>query len=84
MPYGIGPWGWLLDPYAYVYWRCRRFPWLPRWWWAGIYRPIPPYPAPYWMPPLTREEEIAMLEDEARMLEQELERIKKRLEELKK
>jgi len=22
---------------------CRRFPWLPRWWWTGIYGPITPY-----------------------------------------
>ena len=49
-----------------------------------MYRPTVPYPMPYWMPPLSKEEEIAMLEDEAKMLEQELERIKKRLEELKK
>lgn len=82
MPYGMGPWGWLLDPY--VHRRCRRFPWLPRWWWAGIYRAILPHPAPYWIPPLPKEEEIAILEEVARMLEQELERIKKRLEELKK
>ncbi|MEM3733892.1 MAG: DUF5320 domain-containing protein [Nitrososphaerales archaeon] len=83
MPYGMGPWGWLLEPYTYLYWsrsRCRWFPWLPRWWWTGIYGPL----APYWMPPIPKETVIAMLEDEAKMLEQELELIRKRLEELKK
>ena len=32
-------------PYAAAYpgnwfWRCRWFPWLPRWWWTGIYGPV--------------------------------------------
>ena len=22
---------------------CRWFPWLPRWWWTGMYGPITPY-----------------------------------------
>jgi len=22
---------------------CRWFPWLPRWWWTGIYGPITPF-----------------------------------------
>lgn len=80
MPYGMGPWGWLLDPYTYPYWgRCGWFPWLPGWW-TGMYGPI----TPHWIPSMSKEDEIAMLEDEAKMLEQELERIKKRLEELKK
>lgn len=32
---------------------CRWFPWLPRWWWTGMYGPINPYmsytgfPSPY-------------------------------------
>ncbi|MCP8310971.1 MAG: DUF5320 domain-containing protein [Candidatus Methylarchaceae archaeon HK02M1] len=82
MPYGIGAWGWFLNPYEYSYWgRCRRFPWIPRWWWTGIYGSMTPYSG---MPPVPKEDEIAMLEDEAEMLEQELERIKKRLEELRK
>ena len=21
-------------------WRCRWFPWMPRWWWTGMYGPI--------------------------------------------
>jgi hypothetical protein len=81
MPYGIGPFGWFMYPY---WGRCRWFPWLPRRWWTGIYGPITPYTAPYWMPPISKEDEIAMLEDEAKILEQELEFIRKRLEELKK
>lgn len=81
LPYGMGPWGWSVGPYAPLYWgRCRRFPWLPRWWWAGIYEPA----TPYWMPPLSKEVEIAMLEGAVKMLEEELERVRKRLEELKK
>ncbi len=27
-------WPWL------NWWRCRWFPWLPRWWWTGIYGPL--------------------------------------------
>ncbi|MGB9717554.1 MAG: DUF5320 domain-containing protein [Thermoproteota archaeon] len=77
MPYGMGPWGWFTYPY-WAWWRCRWFPWLPRWWWMGIYGPI----TPYWMPPMSREDEIAMLQEEARILEQELDAIRKRLEEL--
>lgn len=83
MPYGMGPWGWFQGPYAYPYWgwgRCRWFPWLPRWWWTGMYGPL----RPYWLPPASKEDEIAMLEEEAKMLEQELAEVKKRLEELKK
>ena len=22
------------------FWRCRWFPWLPRWWWTGMYGPV--------------------------------------------
>ena len=79
MPYGMGPWGWFAYPYWAWWWRCRWFPWLPRWWWTGIYGPITP-----WMLPMSREDEIAMLQEEARMLEQELDAIRKRLEELRK
>ncbi|RLI39742.1 hypothetical protein DRO69_13920 [Candidatus Bathyarchaeota archaeon] len=65
--------------YAYPYWlrgRCRWFPWLPRWWWSGIYGPITPYTA------MPKEQEIALLESQAKWLEQTLEQIRKRLEEL--
>jgi hypothetical protein len=79
------------DPY---YWgRCRRFPWLPRRWWAmPDMPPVPPAPAPmpgyvqpaYAPPAWTEEQELAMLESQRALLEQQLEQIKKRLEELKK
>ena len=44
MPFGMGPFGWGMGMYGYPYWgwRCRRFPWLPRWWWTGMYGPITP------------------------------------------
>ncbi|MFZ2070259.1 MAG: hypothetical protein WAV32_01375 [Halobacteriota archaeon] len=34
------------NPYPF----CRRFPWMPRWWWTGMYGPIAPwtYPVPYY------------------------------------
>lgn len=80
MPWGFGggPW-WALSPeerrrFWRHGWRCWRFPWLPRGWWALPY---------FEFPALTKEEEIAMLEEEQRMLKEELEEIKKRLEELK-
>lgn len=81
MPFGMGPWGWFAYSYRYPHWywgRCRWFPWLPRWWWTGMYGPITPYA------PIPKEQEKAMLEDQAKQLEQTLEHIRKRLEELKK
>lgn len=57
--------------------RCFWFPWLPRWWWAGIYSGI--YPQP-----ITREDEVKMLQEEAAALEEELKAIRKRLQELEK
>ena len=76
-PYGPWPyWGWG---------RCRWFPWLPRWWWTGLYGPMSPYGTPYWWnPTMTKEQEVAMLEDQASALERELEEVKRRIEELKK
>jgi len=77
MPRGHGR-GWFGYPYGYPYgWRCRWFPWLPRWWWTGIYGPMSPYTIP-------KEQEISLLQDEVKMLEQTLEEVRKRLEELKK
>ncbi|MDI6639601.1 MAG: DUF5320 domain-containing protein [Methanocellales archaeon] len=79
---------------------CRWFPWMPRWWWTGMYGPITPYgyvaaaPTPptggylydLWGAPIAipKEQEVAMLEEQARFLEQQLDQIKKRLEELRK
>ena len=77
------------------FWRCRWFPWLPRWWWTGMYGPIT------WTPqgpmlaqsqqPSTQpsnelqnlEQEMKALEQEKQLIEKELEEIKKRIEELK-
>jgi prephenate dehydrogenase len=70
MGFGLG----FGDPYTF----CRRFPWLPRWWWSGIYRPLTPYAA------VNKEQETAILEDQRKRMEEALEQIKKRLEELKK
>ena len=39
---GISWFGWgrgFGNPYPF----CRWFPWLPRWWWTGIYGPVTPY-----------------------------------------
>ena len=75
-----------MDPYTAGYGggRCRRFPWLPRWWWTGIYGEITPYTTPNMMPPMSKENEAAALEEEEKAMEQELDRIRKRLEELRK
>ncbi len=78
--------------------RCFRFPWLPRWWWTGMYGPIDPY-TPHWPstqynPPgyagawpspfgaLSKEDERAALEQHMKSLEDELSRVKQRLDEL--
>ncbi len=75
---GFGP-----NPYLY----CRRFPWLPRWWWAeptGYYQPYTPYGyyQPYGLSP--REDEISLLQNQAKSLEESLEQIRRRLGELEK
>jgi hypothetical protein len=54
--------------------RCYWFPWLPRWWWAGVYPETP----------ISKEEEVKMLQEEATALEEELKAIRKRLQELEK
>jgi len=84
---GFGFWPWWLAasywyPYAY-WWRCWWFPWLPRWWWTGIYGPITPYILPPTYVGLPKEQEIALLEEQKRLLEETLSRINKRLEELR-
>lgn len=85
MPRGFGFWLWWLTapywyPYAYWFW---WFPWLPRWWWTGIYGPITPFmflPAYTGLP---KEQEIAFLEGQRSLLEKTLSQINKRLEELR-
>ncbi len=85
--YGVG-----IDS-PYYLGRCRRFPWLPRWWWAmpaTQYAPpapasVPSYAPPVYAPPAwTEEQELAMLESQRALLGEQLEQIKKRLEEVKK
>ncbi len=97
----MGPMGWMMAPYSGwpSYWgRCFRFPWLPRWWWTGMYGPAIPYTpyagaTQYYPPgytgiwpspfgPASKEEEKAALEEQAKFLEEELSRIKQRLDEL--
>ncbi len=71
-----GSYGWGLAPDSYL--SCRFFPWLPRRWWTGIYGSINPYA------PMTKEQEISMLQDQAKLIENSLEQIRRRLNELKK
>lgn len=56
----MGPFGWSMGMYGRPYrgWRCRWFPWLPKWWWTGMYGPITPFTTapgtsytPYYAPP---------------------------------
>jgi len=37
---GLPGWARFGYPWSYAWWRCRFFPWLPRWWWTGMYGPI--------------------------------------------
>ena len=37
---GLPGWARFGYPWSYAWWRCRFFPWLPRWWWTGIYGPV--------------------------------------------
>lgn len=71
MPFGMGPAGWFMLPYFAQ--------WI-RYWGYG-------YPwYGYWLqyPPLSAEEEKAMLEQQKKFLEDELAQINKRLTELQK
>jgi len=75
---GFGPWS-DLPPWERPGWkfgRDRGRGWC--WWYLSAYEhpDVPTYP-------VSKEEEIRMLEEEARFLEEELERIRKRLRELK-
>ena len=79
------------------FWRCRWFPWLPRWWWTGMYGPVQWTPqgpiltqqptSTQWTPTFTQQptqpiNEIEALKQEKQILEQELKDIEKRLKEL--
>jgi hypothetical protein len=65
-------------PFGYPYGRCRWFPWLPRWWWTGLYGQLTPYAA------IPKEQEKAMLEQQRKWIEETLALIKERLDEMKK
>ena len=77
MPFGMGPAGWFMWPY----WAQGLMSWYP-WSWYGLpYYGYTGYGLPY-APPMTKEQEIAMLQDQAKALQQELDRINARLKEL--
>ncbi len=80
MPWGFGggPW-WLYNSdyfrrYGTYWWRCFRFPWLPRGWWAY----------PYYGQSFSPEEEKEMLKQELEALREEMKAIEARLNELEK
>jgi len=81
MPRGFGFWLWWSSMPYWLWWRRLWFPWLPRWWWTGLYGPITPFAATPYLP---KEWEITILEDLKRFTEEELKWINKRLEELQK
>lgn len=68
MPFGMGPAGWFLWPWFAQWLSYYWYPWG--------------YGFPY--PPLSKEQEISMLEDQARALQGQLDRITARLQELRK
>jgi len=75
MPWGFGggPW-WAYNPiYGRYWWRCFRFPWLPRWWWI--------WPPEYWQD-ISPKEEKEMLKEELKALKEEMKAIEERLKEL--
>ena len=71
MPFGMGPAGWWMWPYA-AQSMSHWYPWYGPYW----------SPLPY--APMTKEQETAMLEDQAKVLEDQLAEIKSRLAELEK
>ncbi len=89
--YGYGyPYRYATWPAYNWFWRCRWFPWLPRWWWTGMYGPVqwtPQGPMLTSQPstqtiPTQPINEIEALKQEKQILEQELKDIEKRLKEL--
>ncbi len=87
--------GWATWPTYNWFGRCRWFPWLPRWWWSGIYGPVTwtsmgpmltSQTAPQSFTPTSvpyqPASEIEALRQEKKMLEEELKYIEERLKEL--
>jgi hypothetical protein len=66
------------NPYPF----CRYFPWLPRWWWTGMYGYTTPYVATPQYYGLPKEQEITMLKEQAKALEEMLRQISQRLKEM--
>lgn len=76
--------------YPYTFWRCRWFPWLPRWWWTGMYGPVSygpygpqlaqPYAEPY--TPYTYPGAVPQIpkEEEMKMLEEQEKYLREQLE----
>lgn len=51
MLFGMDPYGWMgMYGYPYWDWRYRWFPWLPTWWWTGMYDLITPFTGTPGMP----------------------------------
>ena len=85
MPFGRRFWGWGGWGGGYNPWRCARFPWLPRWWWAqgSIQNNVPttPYNIPAPFTPTTSQES-QMLKSEASALKQEITALNEQLKEI--
>jgi len=93
--------GWIRFGYSGVYpwfWQCRWFPWLPRWWWTGMYGPVTwtprgpvlaqnatgviPQVSSRGFPIVQPTSEIEYLKQQKQMLEEQLKGIEKRIKEL--
>lgn len=62
----------------YAGWQCRRFPWLPRWWWTSHYDLLTPN-LPYGISGMSREREKDWLTFQQRSLEQTIAQLQQRL-----
>ena len=85
MPFGRGFWGWGGYGYNPWFWRCRWFPWLPRWWWTGMYEQsgVPYAPTPYAPTPTpTPQQESEMLKGQAEMLKEGVKALNEQLKEI--
>ena len=67
----------------YVGWRCRRYPWLPRWWWTSRNELFTPK-LPYGISSMSKEQEKDWLMFQQRCLEQIIAQLQQRLNVLQK
>ena len=74
---GMGP-GMGLGRFAYTGTRCRRFPWLPRFWWRDEIVDDPQGPAP------SAKDEKEYLKETAKALDEDLKSVQARLKDLDK